>query len=261
MTSALDFATELARETGAMLKARFQRAGTPASLKPDRSLVTEADLEADLMITTRLQSSFPQDAILSEESHPHGIADIHRPVWVIDPLDGTTNFSLGLHIWGVLIARLCDGSPELAACYFPMVDECYTAQRGQGAFLNGERIFAQLADDRQPASFFACCGRTHGHYQVSVPYKPRILGSAAYSYCALARGAAILAFEATPKVWDLAGPWLLVPEADGVIQSYHPPDPFPLHTDLDYIALAFPTLAAKTAQVLAKGRAWIQKKP
>jgi len=260
MTDPLTFATQLAQETGAMLQARYQRAGTRASLKPDRSLVTAADLEADAWISAQVKSSFPDDLIISEESSTRHPAGSPSPVWVIDPLDGTTNFSLGLHVWGVLIARLENGLPDLAACYFPMLDECYTARRGEGAYLNGEPIRVRPPVKSQPDAFFACCARTHKQYQVGVPYKPRILGSAAYSYCSLARGAAVLAFEATPKIWDLAGPWLLVQEAGGCIEPYEPVSLFPPQPGLEYAALSFPTLAAASSHLMDKGREWIQKK-
>ena len=102
--------------------------------------------------------------------------------------------------------------------YFPLLNELYTAQRGQGAWLNGNPIHTRPPDPDQPYGFFACCSRTHRRYQISIPYKPRILGSAAYSFCMLARGAALIGMEVSPKIWDIAGAWLLVQEAGGCIE-------------------------------------------
>jgi myo-inositol-1(or 4)-monophosphatase len=144
--------------------------------------------------------------------------------------------------------------------YFPLLDELYTAQLGRGAFLNGEPIQVKPPTPDQPTAFFACCGRTHRHYTVSVPYKPRILGSAAYSLCAVARGAAVLGFETTPKLWDLAAAWLVLQQAGGAVETYAGSQPFPLQNGLDYSQLPYPTLFAATPGLLSRGREWIQPK-
>ncbi len=260
MNTALEFAASLAHHTGEVLREYFRPQGMQIQLKADRTVVTQADLAADRLITQAIRDTFPEDSIVSEELQPGVPAGHTNAVWVVDPLDGTTNFSLGLHIWGVAIARVVNGTPETAAIYFPLLDELYTAQTGEGAYLNGERIQALPPDKSKPAAFFACCGNTHRHYTVSVPYKPRILGSAAYNFCAVARGAAVLCFEARPKVWDLAAPWVLVPEAGGVIEVYRLPSPFPLIPGQDYAARDFPSLAAATSQLVAKGREMILEK-
>jgi len=126
--------------------------------------------------------------------------------------------------------------------------------------MNGERIQAQPPIKGKPTTFFACCGHTHQRYRVSVPYKPRIMGSAAYNFCAVARGTAVLGVEAMCKIWDLAAAWILVPEAGGVIESHHGLAPFPLMPGTDYTNLAFPTLAAATASMVERGREMIQIK-
>jgi myo-inositol-1(or 4)-monophosphatase len=260
MNTALEFAASLAHHAGEVLREYFRPQGLEIQLKADRTVVTLADLAADQLITQAIRDTFPEDSIVSEELQTSVPADYLDALWVIDPLDGTTNFSLGLHIWGVAIARLVNGIPETAAIYFPLLDELYTAQNGTGAYLNGERIRALPPDKSKPAAFFACCGNTHRHYTVNVPYKPRILGSATYNFCAVARGAAVLCFEARPKIWDLAAPWVIVPEAGGVIEVHHQPSPFPLLPGQDYAAQNFPCLAAATSQMVEKGRKMILEK-
>ena len=234
MSADLDFAANLARETGQLLVTQYTQTDRLTRLKADRSVVTEADLKADRLISKRLQESYPDDMLLSEELQPCFEGGVGKKLWIIDPLDGTTNFSLGLQIWGVLIARLVDGWPELGVLHFPLLGETYTAERGQGAYLNNERIRVKPPDEHTHASFFACCGRTHRRYEVRVPYKPRILGSAAYSLCAVGRGMAIAAFEATPKIWDIAAGWLLVREAGGLVETYDESEPFPLLSGEEY---------------------------
>jgi myo-inositol-1(or 4)-monophosphatase len=273
MTDALTFATRLALQTGRLLLEHHSLTGTQASLKKDHTLVTTADLTADRLISQTIRECFPNDELLSEElqpeykSHASGSPEkkltafrLEKAVWVIDPLDGTTNFSLGLHYWGVSIARLEDGLPKVAALCFPLLDELYTAQRGQGAYLNGDRIRVRPPDKDHPASFFSCCSRTHKRYDVKVRYKTRILGSATYDLCSVARGTAVLGFQATPKIWDIAGAWLMVEEAGGVVETHDSSEPFPLMVLQDYNQQAYPTLAAANQEVLAKGREWIQPK-
>ncbi len=255
MVSDLEFAENLARSGGQLLLEYFHTGGLNTRTKPDMSVVTEADLASDRFISEEIRKNYPTDILLSEELQPVLPAELQsQAVWIIDPLDGTTNFSLGLHIWGVLLARLQNGWPEMAVLYFPLINELYSTQKGAGAFLNGEQIHVKPPDPNQPAAFFSCCSRTYRRYQVSVPYKARILGSSAYSFCALARGAAVLSFETIPKIWDIAGPWLLVQEAGGVIETYDSSILFPLTPGKDYTSPVYPTLGAPTPELLSKAR-------
>ena len=245
---ALEFATDLARRSGATLLEHFHSGELHPDLKADRSVVTLADTASDTMIAAAIKNAYPQDVLLSEELNPHlqpGEPGRQSPtVWIIDPLDGTTNFALGLHFWGVLIARVRQGQPDISVMYFPLLDEMYTAQRGQGAYLNGGRLRIRPPSELSPLSFFACCSRTYRRYHVSIPYKARILGSTAYTLCTVARSIAVIGFEATPKIWDLAAPWLLVEEAGGFISTYDGARPFPLDSTIDYSRQSFPVLAA-----------------
>jgi myo-inositol-1(or 4)-monophosphatase len=253
MDTSLEFAIATARQAGDLLVDHFRLAGTPASRKADRSLVTEADLAADRLIAGAIHERFPADAILSEELQPE-LRQTAGKVWVVDPLDGTTNFSLGFPIWGVSLACLVAGWPVAAAVYFPLLEELYSAGQGTGAWMNAEPIQARPPIPDQPAAFFSCCSRTYRDYKVDIRYKARILGSACYTWCAVARGLAVLGFESTPKIWDLASGWLIVREAGGVIETYDGAQPFPLASQLDYRRLNFPALAAATPQLVETAR-------
>lgn len=259
MTTPLEFATHLARQAGASLRDVFRLSGTAASMKADRSFVTQADVATDQLITSAIKQHYPGETIISEELH-NSLTAITPAMWIVDPLDGTTNFSLGLHVWGVLITRLQAGQPEISVQYFPMLDEMYTAQRGQGAWLNGEPIHTRPPDPSQPYGFFACCSRTHRRYDIAIRYKPRILGAAAYSFCMLARGTALISLEVTPKIWDIAAAWLLVQEAGGVIHPFDGSAPFPLSPGIDVSRQSFPTLAAATPELLESARNQISPK-
>ncbi len=188
------------------------------------------------------------------------LPEVTPAVWIVDPLDGTTNFSLGLHVWGVLITRLQASQPEMTVHYFPLLDELYAAQHGQGAWLNGNPIHTRPPDPDRPYGFFACCSRTHRRYQISIPYKPRILGSAAYTFCMLARGTALIGLEVTPKIWDIAGAWLLIQEAGGCIQPLEGSAPFPIGAEIAYNQANFPTLGTATPELMEFARTKISPK-
>jgi len=259
MDPVVDFATRLAQKAGGFLRQNFNTRGIQAYVKTDRSAVTDIDLATDRLIAEEIKQNFPNEGFLSEEISPTYTSE-SPAAWVIDPLDGTTNYALGLPFWGVSIARLQDGYPDLAGIYFPPLDEMYVAQRNQGAFLNGERIQVKPPLKAQPFSFFSCCSRTHRLYTIHVPYKSRILGSAAYSLCSLGKGMAVLAFEATAKIWDIAGAWLVVTEAGGIIGTLDGSQPFPLIPGTDYSTKDFPILGAATASLAARARQQILPK-
>jgi myo-inositol-1(or 4)-monophosphatase len=260
MPDTVEFVSDLARNTGEMLIEYYCKADFYETLKTDNSIVTEADLAADRLIQAAIRKEFPNEYILSEEVYSNTPHEQNDPIWIIDPIDGTTNFSLGLHIWGVLITKLSRGWPVLTAMYFPMLKELFTAQKGEGAYLNNKPIYVKEPDPNKGTAFFACCSRTHREYNVTVPYKARILGSAAYSFCNIARGTATVAFEAKLKIWDIAGAWLLVREAGGIIDSYDGPLPFPFRAGIEYQNHNFPTLAGANSQLLDQTRKQIKPK-
>jgi myo-inositol-1(or 4)-monophosphatase len=260
MESSLTFATRLAERVGEFLLEEFKRHDKKPQTKPDFTLVTEADVQADSLICREIREAYPEDSLLSEELHHTSPDNPAGAVWVIDPLDGTTNFSLGLAYWGTSIARLEDGYPTLGVLHFPLLGETYTARRGHGATLNGETLRVRTPDPTDRSTFFVCCSRTFRGYDVGIRYKVRILGSAAYDFCTVARSMALLAFEARPKIWDLAAAWLVVEEAGGCVAAYNDVSPFPISPGKDYSGVDYPTLAAATPALMQKGKEQIQPK-
>jgi myo-inositol-1(or 4)-monophosphatase len=250
--SELDYVVELARRVGEVQLDYFDENSDKArepQLKSDASLVTQADLVSDRMIHDALAIRFPDDAIISEELAP-GVDFTGENTWVVDPLDGTTNFSLGLPFWGVSIARVRNGMPCLAVLYFPMLRELYTAIAGEGAFLNGKPTRVATPDEHHGVGFLTCCSRTHRRYIVGLPLKTRILGAAAYSLCAVAKGTAAVALETIPKLWDIAAASLVVTEAGGLVEGFGSDGPFPLELGQAYSDLNYPTLAAASPELL-----------
>jgi myo-inositol-1(or 4)-monophosphatase len=246
--SRLTVASEAAQFAGEMLLDHFQHGDRTGSLKGDRTLITEADNLADRMIQELIKEYFPEDKILSEEGDTVYPNSTH--VWVIDPLDGTVNFSQGLGYWGVSIAHLEEGFPQTSALYFPVTNELFIAQKGKGAQLNGQEL--QVSSDFNEDLFplFLHCSRMGDKYQSRLPYKKRSLGSAAYQLCLVATNTAILSFESTPRIWDFAGSWLIVKEAGGLIESFNDSQPFPAQPGKDYQKIPFSIGAAVSQDVM-----------
>ncbi len=248
----LDFTRGIARDAGQQLL--DWQSKVTAEKKADGSLVTEADVAVDRYLTEQIQTRYPDDAIISEElSHDYKDSEA---TWVIDPLDGTTNFTLGLHFWGVSIARITKNQPTMAVLYFPVVDEMYHACKGQGAFENNKQIHTDQREISRNTFLFKC-SRTMKYYSVDLPCKNRMYGSAAYSLCALARGNALIDIDITPRIWDIAAGWLIAEEAGGYIDTLDSSKPFDLAPTVDYPTKGYPVLAAANQQVWNAARAAI----
>jgi myo-inositol-1(or 4)-monophosphatase len=261
MIDKLSFTIDLAVKTGEVLMDYFQKGNFTAKRKQDHTLVTEADIQADQMIAEAIHASFPKDDLLSEELNPFTSSTNEKNIWIVDPLDGTTNFTLGIHYWGIVIARISNGEPELSVNYFPAIGELYTALKGKGACLNHKTTHVESPDDERRLSIFSCCSRTFRKYQVTIPYKIRVFGSAAYSMCSVSKGLSKISFEAQAKIWDFAGAWLLVNEAGGATGVLNGENPFPLKPDQNYNREKFPIIAAANAEQIARARQQITSKP
>jgi myo-inositol-1(or 4)-monophosphatase len=253
----LKFTENLAKNAGKILFNRFWNHSISSHLKGDHSPVTEADLYIDDLITTTIRYAYPDDGLISEENqqtyHKNSAA-----VWVIDPLDGTANFGNGIPVWGVSIARLIDGWPDLGVLYFPVTGDLFSARHGGGAIHNGRPL---RSNQSNPTSFFACCSRTHRKYQIEVPYKARISGSVAFNMAAVARGAAVINLEVAPKLWDIAAGWLILQESGAEVEIFASESPFPVVPNIDYDQPRFSTLAAVSKSELQKAHRWIHPRP
>lgn len=131
MGELLDFALELAAIAEAEVVPRFRRVAT--ELKADGTVVTEADREAERAMRARIAQRFPGHAVLGEEFGPSGPADA-RQRWILDPVDGTILFTLGVPTFGTLIGLMEDGQPLLGVAHFPALGETLYASRGEGCY-------------------------------------------------------------------------------------------------------------------------------
>lgn len=218
------FLAEVIIEAGGLLGARFNDRHE-VRYKGEINLVTEADLLSEALIVERIRRSFPGHDILAEESSE--TANGSRFRWIIDPLDGTTNYSHGYPIFCVSIALEVEGEILLCAVYNPMLKELFFAEKGEGAFLNGSRLSVSGTADLNEgllATGFPYDLREDRNNNMNY-FKAlamsvqavRRSGSAALDLAYLAAGRFDGFWELKPMPWDTAAGWLLVTEAGGVV--------------------------------------------
>ncbi|MBW4647736.1 MAG: inositol monophosphatase family protein [Kastovskya adunca ATA6-11-RM4] len=251
-TDILNFAQAIAHRVGIQLLADFGQ--VQASQKADGSLVTRADQWADREIREAIATTFPTHGVLSEETE-HIFPDTEW-CWVIDPLDGTTNFTRGIPLWGISLGLLYQGTPVFGYVHFPPIQQSLhgfwygsglTGPRG--AFLNNQPIHSS-ADDPSNNHFFNLCARSTAVLQKPFPCKIRMLGVASYNFLTTASGVALGGVEATPKIWDIAAAVAIVQAAGGVWVPLEPKPIFPLEVGKDYSSRSFPTLVASRGELV-----------
>jgi myo-inositol-1(or 4)-monophosphatase len=217
-----DVAVAIALDAGAILRNRF---GQPhdISFKGPLDLVTEADKAAEQLIASRLRAAFPDHDLLGEEgSRSENTSARYR--WVIDPLDGTTNFAHGLPTFAVSIGLEDAGQPVAGVIYDPMRNELFRAFKGGGATLNGEPIRASRIDHLNSAVLVTGFAHTleqrrlQGAAWCGLLERVRALrqtGSAALNLCYVAAGRLEGYWERGIQPWDVSAGALLVAEAGG----------------------------------------------
>jgi fructose-1,6-bisphosphatase/inositol monophosphatase family enzyme len=130
-------------------KRALERCGTEAcEVKADRTLVTAVDRDTERFLSEELGRAYPEFAFLGEEYGRRGPQD--APLWVCDPIDGTTGYVFGLPVWCVSVGLIHEGVPLLGAIYLPRLDELFWAVRGQGAYCNGVPLRAEDRDELGP---------------------------------------------------------------------------------------------------------------
>jgi myo-inositol-1(or 4)-monophosphatase len=244
----LAFAAELAAKCGQIAAETFGQHN--ATRKSDGTLVTKTDEQIDRLISSRIAARYPGHAILSEEQ-----STIYDPddeyTWVVDPVDGTTNFAHGMPIWGVSIALLHRGRPSVGVLDFPLLHEQYQAMLGHGATRSGAAITTSPVTEADDEQLIMKCTRTDRLFGLRSPLKSRIMGSAAYHLCKVADGTAVAGIETTPKVWDLAAAYLIVAEAGGIVVAADDTPIFPLaEVRRDYKERSITTLSAANTAML-----------
>lgn len=213
------------RAAGRLARSHFENLGALAiESKGAQDHVSEADRAVERLIVEQLGAAFPDDRFLGEE----GGGGAHHSLWVIDPIDGTSNFVHGLAAWCVSLAYLRDGVPVIGLIYDPMADELFTAVQGRGAQCNGQpiRVSGCSAIDqamvavgfsyRRPVEpFAAAIGR-----MLSAHCEFRRFGSGALAMAHLAAGRFDGYWEQHTNSWDMAAGIVLVKEAGGWVSDF-----------------------------------------
>jgi myo-inositol-1(or 4)-monophosphatase len=254
----LQTAIEAAKRAGQIIVERYS-ARREVAFKGHRDIVTDVDTAAEAAVLDMIRARFPDHAILSEEAGGSGIGSGYT--WVVDPLDGTTNYAHRIPVFSVSIGVLEAGEPLVGVVYEPLRDQMFVAERGGGARLNDVPIYvSRVANfghtlvgldwarhDAERERVLAClceiaprCGSV------------RALGSAALGLTYVAAGVLDAYFHLSIKPWDTAAGILLIAEAGGRCttlegEPYHVDSPSLLATnglihkellDLMYAALA-----------------------
>lgn len=190
-------------------------------------LVTEYDGAVQEQLRRELLAAFPDAGFYGEEEAEHDLAG-KRAVFIVDPIDGTTNFVRHLHHSCISVGLCVDGKMEYGAVYNPYFDELFTAQRGCGAFLNGETIRCTDADLAHSLVLFGSAI----YYRETIPFTQALVcellpdtldfrrgGSAALDLCYLAAGRGDLFFECCLRPWDYAAGSLIAQEAGATVTA------------------------------------------
>jgi len=215
----LAFISALARDAGALLRDRL---GSPRSIEQKRphDLVTDADRASEALIVERIRAAFPSATILGEEGGTYAGTGDER--FIVDPLDGTTNYAHRYPLFCVSIGYERAGVLEAGVVYAPLLEELFAAQRGRGATRNGKPIRVSTVDAVDRAMI--CTGFNPANYSRNGPYFAALShaaqavrrdGSAALDLAFVAAGVFDAFWEFDLAPWDVAAGAVLIAEAGG----------------------------------------------
>jgi len=228
-----NLALELAKSGGKLIKEAFNKPKNVDLKSSTIDLVTETDTAVEKMILDKINSAFPTHKFIGEESvAASGGAKVEitsESTWIVDPVDGTTNFVHSFPYPCVAIAFMNSKTVEFSVIYNPIKDELFTAKLGFGAHLNGEKIscspaspesvegallITEIGSSRDPKRLDAVFGNMNKLLDAGA-HGFRSLGSCAMNMCAVACGRADAFYEAGMHIWDYSGAALIVREAGG----------------------------------------------
>jgi len=225
----LEFAIDVARKAGEVLK-HYANREKFVELKGRANLVTVADRESEALIISAIRQQYPHHAILAEESGALSGSGPAEARWVIDPLDGTTNFAHQYPFYCVSIALEQDGVVTCGVVYDPVRDELFSGAHGLGAFMNGKRIavsdVAKLSDALLltgfPYNLREQLDRLVGQFRAFLNESQAVRrgGSAALDLCYIALGRCDGFWELNLHPWDTAAAKVILEEAGGLVTDF-----------------------------------------
>lgn len=198
--------------------ANMRKQGVDVTYKDNRELLTQADLRVNEILQSKLLSAFPNDSWLSEESVDDPVRLQAERVWVVDPIDGTIEYANGIPEYAVSVALVVNGKATVACVYNPDSGQLFSAAKGQGAMLNGERVTCSDTCSEKLTLLASRSEFKRGEWDSFSDHDVKVVGSIAYKLALVAAGLADATFSLGPKhEWDIAAGVLLVEEAGGVV--------------------------------------------
>lgn len=232
-------------------------------VKTDGSIVTEADHAMQQRMQRELAARWPGYAFLGEEmagdEQERLTREAGRGLWCLDPLDGTSNFAAGIPFFAVSLALLLDGRPVLGLVYDPVRDECFTARRGEGAWLNDTPLGAPGLQPAELKRAIACVDFKRlerslaGSLGAQPPYgSQRNFGSSSLEWCWLADGRFHLYLHGGQQLWDYAAGWLILSEVGGYSATLDGEEVFALGLAPRSV------VAARDSRLFSSWQAWLR---
>lgn len=243
----LDDALDIAKSAGDYLEKMYYT-DFNISTKGSKDLVTDADYGSEKIILSMIKEKYPDHSILSEEAGEEINSSKYK--WIVDPLDGTINFSRKIPLFGVIIALLEDDVTILGVHYLPMLKETYSAVKGEGTFLNGKKI--KVSDTKDIQDYIIGLGDFNiGKNQYLKDQDNQILeniikrlspktmrtkmfGAACFDLACIASGRTDILFYPFTNPWDVLAGSLLIEEAGGTVISTDKLTIFSNGKNLDY---------------------------
>ena len=226
-----------------------------ASNKADGSLVTSCDLWSDKTIVNGLASIAPDEGVLSEEGGKS--IPSTRAYWVVDPLDGTTNFAANIPYWSISVARFVEGRPQSSFLIIPTLKKKFVSIKGEGVWLNNQKINPD--QNNYQSECISLCSRSIKILQKKpnsvFPGKIRLLGVSSLNLTSVAMGQTFGAIESTPKIWDIAAAWLLLEELNCSIEWLET-NPLNLVAGQNMSDINFPLIACRSTKKIEILKPW-----
>lgn len=217
------------KEAGKILLENFGKITHYKVKESQSSIVTQTDVESEKRIMNIISEAFPNHNLLGEET---GFQNKNSEyTWVVDPIDGTSNFAAGIPWFGIIICVLKNFQPEMAGCYMPVQNQLYFAENGKGAFMNSESISVSKEKDLKnilvaySLDYSDEPGKTEQESKIIQRLVKNVRNlrstNCLVDLCYTADGKFGACANQTTKIWDIAGPSLIIEEAGGIATDFN----------------------------------------
>ncbi|KAG6928118.1 inositol monophosphatase 1 [Chelydra serpentina] len=227
----MDYAVTLARKAGEVVREALKEEISIMVKSSPADLVTVTDQKVEKMIISSIKEKYPSHSFIGEESVAAGEGSTltDNPTWIIDPIDGTTNFVHRFPFVAVSIGFVVNKKIEFGVVYSCVEDKMYTGRKGKGAFCNGQKLrvsgqeditksllVTEMGSSREPETLKIVLSNMERLLSIPV-HGVRAVGTAAVNMCLVATGGADAYYEMGIHCWDMAGAGIIITEAGGVL--------------------------------------------